>query len=208
MTKRKRKLRLIQISLLSIGLIFILFSYSQINNSSNEEIVSKKKQEKIKNQISNTSENNDVFYNIEYSGLDLSGNRYILKSEEALTTKENQELVYMKIVEATFYFKDDTILYIWSDNGIYNNKTLDMIFENNIKASYEKSELFAEKAEYSNSKGFLTITNKVKVIDFRGTMLADKLLFDIKKQKLNIVSFNNNKINANINLKWKKVLEF
>jgi hypothetical protein len=201
MTKRKRKLRLIQISLLSIGLIFILFSYSQINNSSNEEIVSKKKQEKIKNQISNTSENNDVFYNIEYSGLDLSGNRYILKSEEALTTKENQELVYMKIVEATFYFKDDTILYIWSDNGIYNNKTLDMIFENNIKASYEKSELFAEKAEYSNSKGFLTITNKVKVIDFRGTMLADKLLFDIKKQKLNIVSFNNNKINANINLK-------
>ena len=201
MTKRKRKLRLIQISLLSIGLIFILFSYSQINNSSNEEIVSKKKQEKIKNQISNTSEDNDVFYNIEYSGLDLSGNRYILKSEEALTTKENQELVYMKIVEATFYFKDDTILYIWSDNGIYNNKTLDMIFENNIKASYEKSELFAEKAEYSNSKGFLTITNKVKVIDFRGTMLADKLLFDIKKQKLNIVSFNNNKINANINLK-------
>ena len=32
-------------------------------------------------------------------------------------------------------------------------------------------------------------------------MFADKLLFDIKKQKLNITSFNNNKINANINLK-------
>ena len=32
-------------------------------------------------------------------------------------------------------------------------------------------------------------------------MFADKLLFDIKKQTLNISSFNNNKINANINLK-------
>ena len=35
----------------------------------------------------------------------------------------------------------------------------------------------------------------------KGTMVADKLLFDIKKQTLNIASFNDNKINANINLK-------
>ena len=32
-------------------------------------------------------------------------------------------------------------------------------------------------------------------------MVADKLLFDIKKQTLNIASFNDGKINANINLK-------
>ena len=30
---------------------------------------------------------------------------------------------------------------------------------------------------------------------------------DIKKQKLNIASFNDGKINANIELKWKRVLE-
>ena len=32
-------------------------------------------------------------------------------------------------------------------------------------------------------------------------MIADKLLFDIKKQTLEIASFTDNKINANINLK-------
>ena len=32
-------------------------------------------------------------------------------------------------------------------------------------------------------------------------MTADKLYFDIKKQTLNIASFNDKKINANINLK-------
>ena len=32
-------------------------------------------------------------------------------------------------------------------------------------------------------------------------MVADKLLFDIKKQTLNIASFKDDKINANINLK-------
>ena len=76
-----------------------------------------------------------------------------------------------------------------------------MNFSKNVKAIYEDSKLFAENAEYSNSKSFLTITDKVKVIDTRGTVVADKLLFDIKKQTLNIASFNDNKINANINYK-------
>ena len=65
----------------------------------------------------------------------------------------------------------------------------------------EGSKLFAQKAEYSNSKSFLTISEKVKINDARGTMIADKLLFDIKKQTLEIASFTDNKINANINLK-------
>ena len=63
------------------------------------------------------------------------------------------------------------------------------------------SQLFAQKAEYSNSKGYLIISDKVKINDKRGTMVADKLLFDIKKQTLNIASGNDDKINANLNLK-------
>ena len=71
---------------------------------------------------------------------------------------------------------------------------------------YNQVEL--DSADFSNSNGYLTITEDVKVKDFRGTMVADKLLFDIKKQTLDIASFNDGKINANINLKWKKDLEF
>ena len=107
----------------------------------------------------------------------------------------------MKFVEAFFYFKDDTVLEVKSDYGIYNNKTLNMNFKKNVKATYEGSELFAQEAEYSNVESFLTITDQVRVKDSKGTMFADKLLFDIKKKKLNIASFNDNKINANINLK-------
>ena len=76
-----------------------------------------------------------------------------------------------------------------------------MIFNGDVKAVYEGSRLFAEKAEYSNLSSFLTITENVKVEDVRGTIFADKLFFDIKKQTLNIASFNDSKINANINLK-------
>ena len=107
----------------------------------------------------------------------------------------------MKFVEVNFYFKDETILNVFSDEGIYNNKTLDMIFEKNVKAYYEGSELLADKADYSNLNSYLTISDNVIVNDQRGTLAADKLLFDIKKQNLTIISFNNNKINANVNLK-------
>ena len=141
------------------------------------------------------------FFNISYSGLDLAGNRYILKSKEASNSKENQETVNMKYVEANFYFKDDTILKVMSDTGVYNNKTLDMVFEGNVKANYEGSKLLAQKADYSNTRGLLIISDKVKVIDSRGTIVANNLSFDIKNQKLNIASFNDDKINANIKLK-------
>ena len=201
MIDRKKKIKIIQLSLLVIGSLVLFFTYANKSDSPKEEIVSKEIQERIKNQNTNLPENSDIFYNIEYSGLDLTGNRYILKSKEAFNDKNNQEIVQMKFVEAFFYFKDDTVLEVKSDYGIYNNKTLNMNFKKNVKATYEGSELLAQEAEYSNVESFLTITDQVRVKDSKGTMFADKLLFDIKKKKLNIASFNDNKINANINLK-------
>ena len=74
-------------------------------------------------------------------------------------------------------------------------------FEKDVKAFYEGSELFAEKADYSNSNGLITILENVIVKDYRGTLLADKLLFDLKKQNLQILSYNDNKINAKVEIK-------
>ena len=199
MIDRKKKLRIIQIALLILGTITIFFTYYANNNETENKIVSKVKRDEIKDLSSENDK--DIFFNIEYSGLDLAGNRYKLKSEEAFTKKEKQEIVYMKFVEAFFYFKDNTVLKVKSNNGVYNNRTLDMNFEGEVIANYEKSKLTAEKAMYSNSKGFLVISDNVTVKDVRGTMIADELLFDIKKQTLNIASFNEGKINANINLK-------
>ena len=201
MTERKKRLRLIQLGLLILGSLIIFFTYANKEETDSKKIISQDLQEKINKQMSSTNENNDVFYNIEYTGLDLAGNRYSLKSKEAYNNKNNQTVVNMKFVEAVFYFKDDTTLFVSSDEGVYNNRTLDMDFFGNVLANYQGSELFADKAEYSNSKSFLTISNNVKIKDIRGTMVADKLFFDIKNQKLDITSSLNDKINANIDLK-------
>ena len=207
MIERKKKIKIIQVALLLVGMLIIFFTYIKKENISDEKIISSEAQKKIKRQMESQSEQ-DIFYNIEYSGLDLAGNRYILKAKEATTDKSNQDIVNMKSTTAIFYFKDGTVLNVSSETGVYNNKSLDMLFSGEVKASYIESKLFADKAEYSNSEGFLTITKNVIIEDSRGTMIADKLLFDIEKQTLKIAAFKDNKINANIKLKWKKVLEF
>ena len=199
MTNRKKKLRFIQLSLLIIGSIIFIYSYSQIDRGSNTN-VDFKKINKDENLLDNEN-NSDIFYNIQYSGIDLAGNRYILKSEEAIINKNDQKLVNMKKVDAKFYFKDNTILKVTSEKGLYNNESLDMIFEENVKAYYLQSKLFAQKAEYLNSKSFLIISEEVKVMNPKGNINADKVVLDINKQKLNIEAFKNDKINANINLK-------
>ena len=200
MIERKKKIKIIQVSLLLVGVLIIFFTYIKKENTSENKIISTEAQKKIKKQMKNQSEK-DIFYNIEYSGLDLAGNRYILKANEATTDELNQDIINMKSVTSIFYFKDGTVLNVSSNTGIYNNKTLDMFFSENVEASYIESTLFADKAEYSNSESFLTITNNVIIEDSRGTMIADKLFFDIKKQTLKIAAFKDNKINANINLK-------
>jgi lipopolysaccharide export system protein LptA len=199
--KRKKRLKIIQVSLLVATFFIVFFTFSQKNKISEQQIILKETKKKIENQLNSQKKNEDIFYNVEFSGLDLAGNRYVLKSKEAFANKKRPEIIAMKAVEGLFFFKDETILYVWSDKGIYNNKTLDIEFTENVKSEYENSTLSAEKVKYSNSKSIIIISDKVKVNDIKGAMVADKLIFDIEKKKLNISSFDNKKINANLNLK-------
>ena len=202
MIERKKRLIFIQIFLFLAAILLIYLTYSSNNKIKQEKtIISKVDQELLSNK---SNQEGNVFINIEYTGIDLAGNRYILKSKEATTVIDKQELVNLKGVEAVFYFKDDTILYIWSKFGLYNNKTLDMKFETDVKAVYQEAELIAEKAEYSNSNSFITISENVKVKDIQGNLLADKLYFDLKSQTLNITSYDDRNINANIILNEKR----
>ena len=201
MIERKKKLRIIQFFLLIFALLIIYLTYYN-KEISNTDLVDSKQVKEILEDEDKDDEN--LFFNIEYTGLDLRGNRYLLKSKKARLDEEKPEIVYMDDVHAIFYFKDNTILYIWSDKGIYNNKNFDMEFSKNVKAEYMDSKLFAEKANYSNTENYLSIYENVRIDDIRGNLIADKLLFDIKKQNLAITSFNDGKINANIKLNEKR----
>ncbi len=203
--KRKLKVRLSQIGLFLIGIIIVYFTYYGKSGQKNKIITENVKKNIIKESENlNNNEVSNVFYNIKYSGIDLSGNRYILTAEEANNKIDNDELINMKGVKAVFYFKDNTNLVVTSEAGKYNNKTLDMKFTDNVFMSYEDNSLNAKSAEYSNSGGFLQISESVKINSDMGKLSADKLYFDLKKQKLDISSFNNDNVKANITIDEKR----
>ena len=134
MIQRKNKLKLIQLILLSIGVLALYFTY--YNDVEQSKIISPQIKDNLKSlEREEDLQKGDYFYNIEYTGLDFSGNRYLLKSKKALLDEVKPEIIYMEGVSAIFYFKDDTTLYIWSEEGIYNNKNLDMEFKKMLKES-------------------------------------------------------------------------
>ena len=204
--ERKKKLRIIQICLISVGLLSLIITYSDNINFKKKNIMTQDFNKEAENKILSNNDNTEgnVFYNIEYSGLDLAGNRYILKSESAINNNINSELIDMTGVTATFYFKDGTIMKVKSDYGVYNNVSLDINFKNNIIAKYEESTLKAQYAEYSNSQGYLLVSDNVIVNDIQGNLIADKLLFDIKSKTLKIETFNDKRINVNVDTNEKR----
>ena len=203
---RKKKLRIVQLCLISIGILTLIFTYSDKINLKKKSSTAQELKKEIDDNMINNKENanGNVFYNIEYSGLDLAGNRYILKSKSAINNSLDSDLIDMTGVTAVFYFKDGTILKIKSNFGEYNNSTLDINFKSDIKAEYGESTLEAQYAEYSNSQGFLTVTDNVIVNHIQGNLVADKLLFDIKSQTLEIETFNDKRISVNIDTDEKR----
>ena len=204
MFDRKKKIKFVQYSLFLIAIFLLIHTYANQKDRNNNKIFSESSKEKITKSItSKNDENKNKFYNIEYSGLDFSGNRYILRSEEAIADNSKSSTIHLRKVNAKFYFKDDTVLNITSDNGTYNNITLDINFKKNVKADYGDNRMISDEASFANSKGYLRILNNVKLFSTKGDLIADELLFDIKSQNLEINSFNDNNINAKINLNEK-----
>tara|TARA_B100001057_G_scaffold228081_1_gene228367 strand:+ start:1478 stop:2098 length:621 start_codon:yes stop_codon:yes gene_type:complete len=203
---RDRKIKYIQLFLLLLGVLIIYLTYYKDKSNQESVIISETVKEEIMESLNETKlkKNKNTFFNIRYTGIDFSGNRYILTSAEATSSNEKEEFINMVDVNAKFYFKDETVLYVSSNRGIYNNKSLDIQFEEKVTMTYEDSNLKADKAQYSNSGKFLKISNNVNLISMMGKMTADELYFDLNKKKLNIGSFNNNNINATINTDEKR----
>lgn len=198
---RYTKVKLLQFFLLAAGTLLIIFTYTGFKNKPSEEILSLEAKDEINKKIKDKNPSGDTFFNVEYSGIDLAGNRYILRAKEANNDITNSELINLKYVKATFYFKNNKILYVSSNFGLYNNKTLDIVFRDNVNSMYEGSKLFAEEAEYKNSENFIIISQNVKITDIKGTMLAEKLIFDIEKNTLEISSLEDDKVYTNLKRK-------
>ena len=189
MINRRRKIIIIQLTIFLVASLLLYNTY----RDKNKKIV----------EISKIEPENDTntnsFNDIEYSGFDLNGNRYILKAGVADFKNENPEKVSMKKIIANFYLKDGTILNVISDEGLYNSINLDMEFRKNVKATYLTNTLLSEKLTYSNSKGKLLASGNVRGEDVeKGEFFADKVEYNLIEKTLNFSMVGKKKVNMKI----------
>ena len=197
MTSRKKRILTIQIIIFIIGSLLVFFTYYNKNNVSDL----KKTSDLVGQNSSDTLENDqniNTFENIEYKGIDLNGNRYVIMSEKASFDVNKPELIDMKIMSAIFYFKDGTVLRVRGDYGTYNNKSNDMEFRENIVAKYIDNNLYADNLDYFNSKNLLTIYGNVKTESIQGDISADNVEIDISKRTVDLSMFGNGEVKVKL----------
>ncbi len=193
MIKRKTKLLTFQILLFITAVTLIYLTYYKKDDSASQSSL---KDDTL--QQTRTTDDENFFENVQYRGVDLNGNRYLIESETAKFDSKKPDDIFMSKMVGYFYFKDGSVLRIESDSGKYNNQTQDTQFRDNIKAEHKENLLFSDNIDYLNQKGLLKIYGNIKGKTDKGEIFADMLSYDLKRGSLDISMFNNNLIDVRV----------
>ena len=110
-------------------IIWIVFkSYDSRNiisqdNTQNDEVQLSKKKEKIKSEtvVSENKNFENTIASLSYSTTDEEGNRYSIYAKEGKIDETKPNIINMKGVEAKIEIVDEDIIYIYSENAIFDN---------------------------------------------------------------------------------------
>ena len=189
MTNKKK---IFQLSLIFIGLIIIFFTYFfNLEKKQPSDIVT---ETETKENEEFLEEGVNIFENVEYKGIDNTGNKFTIGSQFAEFKKEKPELIFMENVECFFTFKDNTVLLISSKKGIYNNISNDMQFSEDVKMDYLENTIFSDRANFNNYENQLLIAGNVRGDGPTTNLKADELDFDLNTKDLKISMYSEERV--------------
>ena len=189
MTNRKKSIKVIQFTIFLIASLLFYNTYQNRDGSIEKS---------VKVELDTGTDTNS-FNDVVYSGFDLNGNRYTLNADFAEFETETPELINMKNVIANFYLKDNSLLKIVSNEGLYNNITLDMEFEEDVKATYKDNVIISDQLNYFNKKSKLLASGNVRGESVeKGNFFADSVEYDLTDKILDFSMFNNNRVNVKL----------
>ena len=194
MTNKKK---IFQLSLIFIGLIIIFFTYFfNLEKKQPSEVVT---ETETKENEEFLEEGVNRFENVEYKGIDNTGNKFTIGSQFAEFKKEKPELIFMENVECFFTFKDNTVLLISSKKGIYNNISNDMQFSEDVKMDYLENTIFSDRANFNNYENQLLIAGNVRGDGPTTNLKADELDFDLNTKDLKISMYSEERVKIKTN---------
>ena len=100
----------------------------------------------------------------------------------------------MENVECFFTFKDNTVLLISSEKGIYNNISNDMQFSEDVKMDYLENTIFSDRANFNNYENQLLIAGNIRGDGPTTNLKADELDFDLNTKDLKISMYSEERV--------------
>ena len=189
MSDKKKK---IQLFLLLFGLILILSTYFLYPKLNQKKLVKNKID--IEKSLDIKSEQSNVFEDVTYEGYYNVINPFTIKSDNAYILEEDLDIVYMKKMHVTIFMNDGSIINIWSDKGRYNKASYDCFFEDNVKATDEETQVYADNLDLLASEDLARIYNNVFVTNDQSYLKADKIDYDFEKKNYQISMYSDKRI--------------
>ena len=186
----KTKQQKAQLILLLIGLLLVILTYFYYPYLKKDKLLEKKTQVKeLEKKI--TDEKSTTFENVEYKGMYDFDKPFTVGSEKAFILNEEPNVVYMKNMHVTLYLKDGRKVIITSNQGKYNKVTHDCFFEESVKATEGKTEIFSDNLDLLATENLVKIYNNVSISDITGLLYADEINYDFETNYFKASMFDN-----------------
>ena len=193
----KKKQKKAQLILVSIGLLLVLLTYFYYPHMNKDKLLvdqsTREDLEKATDDAQSTT-----FQNVQYEGLYDLDKPFLVQSEKAYILDGDPDVVYMTNMHVVLYLKNERIVNIISNKGKYNKVTNDCFFEENVRATDEKTIIFAENLDLLATENFVKIYNNVKLNDSAGLLRADKIDYDFETKYFKVSMFDDKAVKMKV----------
>ena len=182
-----KKNKIIQFSLVIVGIILFFFTYY---SSDKDKIVDIDKNILVGGVSQLTKEISNIIENVEYVGSNNKGTFFELNAAIAEIKYDKPNISHLQDVFVVIKLSNLRTIHIRSDKAVFNKISNDCEFFGNVEIIEQDDIITSDNLDLYMSKNLITVYNHVQYNGIKGFLIADKMDIDMLKNEANIFMFN------------------
>ena len=182
-----KKNKIIQFSLVIVGIILFFFTYY---SSDKDKIVDIDKNILVGGVSQLTKEISNIIENVEYVGSNNKGTFFELNAAIAEIKYDKPNISHLQDVFVVIKLSNLRTIRIRSDKAVFNKISNDCEFFGNVEITEQDNIITSDNLDLYMSKNLITVYNHVQYNGVKGFLIADKMDIDMLKNETNIFMFN------------------
>jgi LPS export ABC transporter protein LptC len=184
-----KKNKIIQFSLVTLGIMLLFFTYY---SNDKDETIEIDKNILIENVDKLTEQLTNIIENVNYVGTNNKGTFFDLNAAIAKVKYDEPNINFLQDVVVVIKLNNLRTIHIRSDKAIFNKISNDCEFIGHVEVTEQDSIITSDNLDLYMSKNLITAYNNVKYNGIKGFLTADKVDIDILRNEANIYMFKKN----------------